>query len=86
MPNVTGAFFGVGESNQYVPVVQFIGKGIFKQTNSMGVGRNWGLGYSNKFINSPTLDLNLSYMSNQYQNISEVRVKSIISIGLIKLY
>ena len=28
----------------------------------------------------------LSWDSNQYQSINEVRVKSIISIGLIKLY
>ena len=30
--------------------------------------------------------LNLSSSSNQYQNISEVRVKSIISNGYIRLY
>ena len=31
-------------------------------------------------------DIDLSISSNQYQSINEVRVKSIISIGFIKLY
>ena len=43
---------------------------------------------SNNWVwsNDTELIVNLSRASNQYQSINEVRVKSLISIGFIKLY
>ena len=41
---------------------------------------------SNNYWGGQNLDLNASRISSEYSNINEVRVKSIISKGYIKLF
>ena len=73
MPNVTG----------YADLAAKVwwASGIIKYHGSENDGVGGG-GYGPEGF-----DIDLSIVSNQYQNnLNEVRVKSIISIGFIKLY
>ena len=82
MPNVTGyhtvGFKGqndpYGDNSSYSGGSITLTKVLPNMSNSVG-------GWYRVRVNHDN-----SRVSNQYQNISEVRVKSIISIGFIKLY
>ena len=71
VPNVTG-HFNAGENNSFAG-------GCFYMNGWQHLAGDGAYG-------SPTFYFQPTRSSNQYQSINEVRVKSIISIGFIKLY
>ena len=83
MPNVTGTIGlcsdGIGWFGWNG---RFFSNGCFSTTNNELRGYMFNSGEG--LVNSAYLNPNRS--SNQYQSINEVRVKSIISNGFIKLY
>ena len=79
MPNVSGYMNRVSETfntNGYAGgIIHKVGSENARETPSKTDNSHAG-----------NINIYLHRGSNQYQNISEVRVKSIISIGFIKLY
>ena len=71
VPNVTGRF-KAGENNSFA-------EGCFRMNDG-----HWSGGDGDRYV--PIFDFSSNRSSNQYQSINEVRVKSIISNGYIKLY
>ena len=77
MPNVSGNFGTWGWDNHNGPFAN----GIFYNENVGGTRRTGG---SIQYTLKTTAILNRG--SNQYQSINEVRVKSIISNGYIRIF
>ena len=84
MPNVTGSFsfhnYGISSIKTWIVNGAFNSFGIDGTMNRQNCTQtviDW---------DHSGVSLNLSRSSNVYTNINEVRVKSIISIGFIKLY
>ena len=80
VPNVSGGF---GGSGLYIRRDQVSVSGpFFDREESEWPNCSYGGGEVNGYFG-----FNLAYVSSLYQdNLKEVRIKSIISIGLIKLY
>ena len=74
VPNVTSDLYG-----PLITSMSYTNGFVKIEKINSDVGSGGGWGRSNIY-------LHLNWSSNQYQSINEVRVKSIISNGFIKLY
>ena len=84
MPNVTGNFsfhnYGISSIKCWITSGSFYSFAIDNNMNRQNCNqtvRDW---------DHSGISINLSRSSSVYTNINEVRVKSLISIGFIKLY
>ena len=83
-PNITGSF-GFANLGNSTYTVHYT-TGVFEKINNSPYNKfNMG-GYKSNNGNHDHVGINLSRSSTEYNTINEIRVKSIISNGYIKLF